>query len=383
MNIPAEFDEIRPYTPEELPRVYDELAEDPAFKRAITYVFPQLSYEMFVARMKQCRTNEEFQITFCKPFLEGLLKEHSAGGSWNFEALEPRTLPCTFISNHRDIVLDSAFLSIFQVADGAQTPEIAIGDNLLIEPWIKKLVRVNKSFIVQRSLTMREMLASSKRLSEYIHYVIAVKNNPVWIAQREGRAKDSNDHTQESVLKMLAMGGEGSVKERLISLNIVPLALTYEYDPCDYLKAQEFQQKRDNPDFKKSQHDDLVNMGTGIFGYKGHVHDEAAPCINEAIAALDDNMPKNELFEEVARMIDRGIYSRYAIYPVNYIAYEELTGDHRFAAKCSQEEREKVMNYLAQRVEMVELPTKDEIFLRHKILEMYANPLINQIKAAE
>ena len=147
--------------------------------------------------------------------------------------------------------------------DFRTTVEIAIGDNLLIYPWIKKLVRINKSFIVQRSLSMRQFLESSQRMSRYMHFAVREKHENLWIAQREGRAKDSNDRTQDSVLKMMAMGGEGTPAERLKEMHIVPMAISYEYDPCDILKAIEFQQNRDNPDFKKSRQDDLMNMRTG------------------------------------------------------------------------------------------------------------------------
>lgn len=192
------------------------------------------------------------------------------------------------------------------------TVEIAIGDNLLIYPWIKKLVRVNKSFIVQRALSMRQMLESSARMSRYIHFAVTQKQENVWIAQREGRAKDSNDRTQDSVLKMLAMGGEGDIIDRLKELHIVPVALSYEYDPCDFLKAKEMQQKRDSETFKKSQADDLTNMQTGIFGYKGRVHFQTGPCINEELEALR-GLPKTEVFTQVSTLIDKHIHRNYRL----------------------------------------------------------------------
>lgn len=204
--------------------------------------------------------------------------------------------------------------------------EIAIGDNLLIYPWIRTLVRINKSFVVQRSVSLRQRLESSLLMSRYMHYVVREKHDNLWIAQREGRAKDSDDRTQEAVLKMLAMGGSGKTPvEQLAELNIVPLTISYEYDPCDVLKAVEFQQKRDNPAFRKSPADDLNNMQTGIFGYKGTVKYVAAPCINtwiEAYAAL----PKAEFFEAVARRMDREIHLRYNLCPVNYAAVDLLEG---------------------------------------------------------
>ena len=262
----TEFDEIRPYHDEELPQVFEELIADPAFQRAACMTVPDVPFEVIAEKMRACKTKLEFQITFCYGILKKIANNYTDGLTLSSDVLLDKTKAYTFISNHRDIILDAGFLSVLLVERDLETVEIAIGDNLLIYPWIKKLVRVNKSFIVQRALTMRQMLESSKRMSRYMHYTINDKKQSIWIAQREGRAKDSDDRTQDSVLKMLAMGGDGTVQERLSGMNIVPLTLSYEYDPCDYLKAQEFQLKRDNPEYKKTTQDDLRNMEVGMFG---------------------------------------------------------------------------------------------------------------------
>ena len=212
-----------------------------------------------------------------------------------------------------------------------------------------------------------------------MHHTIKDKNQSIWIAQREGRAKDSNDRTQESVLKMLAMGGEGDIIDRLTEMNIVPLAISYEYDPCDYLKAQEFQLKRDIPDYKKTQADDLKNMQTGLFGAKGHVHFQVAPCINGELAKLDRSLPKPELFSEIAALIDRNIHANYRLYPGNYIAHDSLSGTGTFAGQYTSEEKKHFMDYIDQQLARIELPNKDMPFLREKILLMYANPLTNYL----
>ena len=270
MNIPAEFDDIRPYSPEELPQVFEELLADPSFQAVLTNVIPGIPIEMLAAQLHRCKTNLDVQKTFFYSLLHGIIDKHSDGFDMDTSSLDDKHRNYTFISNHRDIVLDPGFLSVGLIDNNFPTTvEIAIGDNLLIYPWIKKLVRVNKSFIVQRALSMRQMLESSARMSRYIHFAVTEKKENVWIAQREGRAKDSNDRTQDSVLKMIAMAGEGNIIDRLKELNIVPTSLSYEYDPCDYLKAQEMQQKRDIEGFKKSQQDDLNNMQTGIFGNYG------------------------------------------------------------------------------------------------------------------
>ena len=379
---PAEFDDIRPYNPEELPVIFEELIADPEFKEVKTRAFPQMPYEHICGAMRMSKSNLEFQKALVKPFLEGLLKKLSSGFELTFDCKEQLN-DALYISNHRDIILDSALLDVALVNQIDNTVEIAIGDNLLIRPWIKKLVRVNRSFIVQRSLTMRELLASSKRLSSYIHYAIAEKKQPVWIAQREGRAKDSNDFTAESVLKMLAMYSSADPVEALKQLNIAPTTLSYEYDPCDYLKAKEFQQKRDNPEFKKSPLDDLLNMQTGLFGYKGHIHFHVAKCINDDLDALDATLTKGEKFAAAKEIIDKAIHSNYRFWAINYYYYELLTCYVRFADKYTAEEKANLDAYLASRIEKVDLPNKDVEFLREKILQMYANPVINYLKATE
>lgn len=251
MKIPQEFDAIRPWEPEDLPEVFDRLLANEQFKQVLAYLYPQVPFEMIAKKLKACKTNLEFQLAFAYDFVKGLLAKVAKGYEMDCTVIDS-SKRYTFISNHRDIVLDSAILDVLLVDNKFTTTcEIAIGDNLLSLPWVKDLVRVNKAFIVERALSMRQMLMSSKRLSDYMHFAVKEKNENIWIAQREGRAKDSNDRTQKSILQMMSMGGEGSIIERLMQLHLVPLSISYEYDPCDYLKAKEFQQKRDNAEWKK------------------------------------------------------------------------------------------------------------------------------------
>jgi len=370
------FAPIRPFDAEELPAAFDRLLADKQFETVITYIFPQLPYSLFAQQLRACKTSLEVQKTFAYPFLANLLAKASSGAEMDSTAIY------TFVSNHRDIVLDSAFLAKFLIDNGFSTTcEIAIGDNLLSLPWVRDLVRVNKSFIVERNLPIRQMLASSKLLSEYMHYAINEKQENVWIAQREGRAKDSNDRTQEAVLKMMAIGGEGDTVDRLTDLHIVPLAISYEYDPCDFLKAKEMQQKRDTPDFKKSAQDDVLSMQTGIVGYKGAIHYHCAQCIDGFLATLDRDMPKGDLFAAVAHHIDQEIYRNYRIYPGNRVALYLLTGEKGASNAFTAEEQATFEKYLEGQMAKIALPQKDEAFLKQRMLEMYANPLINQRSA--
>lgn len=332
---------------------------------------------MIAQKLKSCKTNMEFQLAFAYDFVKGLLAKVAKGYEMDCSSID-HTQRYTFISNHRDIVLDSAILDVLLVDNKFTTTcEIAIGDNLLSLPWVKDLVRVNKAFIVERALSMRQMLMSSKRLSDYMHFAVKEKNENIWIAQREGRAKDSNDRTQKSILQMMAMGGEGSIIDRLKQLHLVPLAISYEYDPCDYLKAKEFQQKRDNAEWKKGPTDDLVSMQTGIFGYKGHVHYHAAPCLDAYLAELDPEMPKQDLFNQVAVYIDKQIHANYMLYPGNYVALDLLEGSVAHADKYTEADKIAFEQYITGQLQKIDLPDKDESFLRERMLTMYANPVRN------
>ncbi len=379
MKIPEQFDPIRPFEPDELPDVFDRLLQNEQFSSVLAYLYPDVPKEAQAAKMHACKDNLDFQKTFCYGFLVQLLARLSKGCDIDIASLDTDSR-YTFISNHRDIVLDSALLDKLLIDAGFNTTcEIAIGDNLLKLPWVKDLVRVNKSFIVERALSMREMLMASKRLSEYMHFVIAEKNDNIWIAQREGRAKDSNDRTQEAILKMMVMGGEGSIIDRLKQLHLVPLAISYEYDPCDYLKAAELQARRDNPSWQKGPMDDVTSMQTGIMGYKGYIHYQCADCIDSYLDTIPADTPKTELFRLIADHIDRQIFAGYRLYPNNYVALDLLHGDSAHADHYTAEDKAQFEAYLKGQLDKIEMEGKDDAYLRDQMLKMYANPAINQM----
>lgn len=379
MKIPEQFDPIRPFEPDELPDVFDRLLQNEQFCSVLAYLYPDVPKEALAEKMHACKDNLDFQKTFCYGFLVQLLARLSKGCDIDIASLDTDSR-YTFISNHRDIVLDSALLDKLLIDAGFNTTcEIAIGDNLLKLPWVKDLVRVNKSFIVERALSMREMLMASKRLSEYMHFVIAEKNDNVWIAQREGRAKDSNDRTQEAILKMMVMGGEGSIIDRLKQLHLVPLAISYEYDPCDYLKAAELQARRDNPCWQKGPMDDVTSMQTGIMGYKGYIHYQCADCIDSYLDTIPADTPKTELFRLIADHIDRQIFAGYRLYPNNYVALDLLHGDSAHADHYTAEDKAQFEAYLKDQLDKIEMEGKDDAYLREQMLKMYANPAINQM----
>ena len=272
MKTPSEFDDIRPFDSEELPEVYNRLLANEQFRQVLNYLYPNVPIDAISRKMHQCKTILEFQKAVAYTFLQELIDKASTGCDMESSAID-NTRQYTFVSNHRDIVLDSAFLSKLLIDNGfATTCEIAIGDNLLSLPWVRDLARLNKSFIVKRGLAPRELMQASVKMARYMIFALTEKHENPWIAQREGRAKDSNDLTQKSILKMFALGAEGTLLERLQQFHVVPLSISYEYDPCDYLKAAEMQAKRDNANWKKEPMDDVLSMQTGIMGYKGNIH---------------------------------------------------------------------------------------------------------------
>jgi hypothetical protein len=375
------FDDIRPFHNEEVPDAITSLLDQRDFFRALRYVKSDFDQEAFASALRACKTKEDFKHVLSYDAVSAIALGSTfsldiSGGSRLTESV-----PCTFISNHRDIILDAAFLNTMLFNVGRGMTQIAIGSNLLVWPWIETLVRLNNSFIVKRGLPLRQQLEASRTLSQYIHHTIKETHESLWLAQREGRCKDSNDHTQSSILKMLNMAGDGDIIDNLISLNIVPIAFSYEIDPCDYLKAREYQQKRDNPAFEKDKRDDLFNMETGILANKGRVHITIGKSINDTIAAIPRDMDKVGLYAAIADAIDREIYLRYRFYANNYVAYDLITETDRFATLYSPQEKQQFEDYLRTQIDRISLPEKDEPFLRHKILEMYSNPLKNHLAA--
>jgi len=375
------YEDIRPYRDEEVAEVVERLLGDPKFCAILPNIAPDIPIEKLKAEMRNAKTISDFQVGIIYPILRNYAKRSTVSLNLSGFKYLDKSMAYTFISNHRDIVLDSAFLDFQLIEKGWDTVEIAIGDNLLVFPWIEDMVKLDKSFIVKRGLPIREQLGSSLELSSYMHYTISEKNQSIWLAQREGRAKDSNDRTQESVLKMLNLGGPGSVLENLASMNIVPVSISYEYDPCDYLKAKEMQLRRDNPEYKKTKKDDLMNMQIGIMGFKGRVFYKISPCISDELLKMEGSMHKNELFEKIAHLIDQRIHLNYHLYPGNYIAADLLDGMDQFSQSYSASEKEHFITYLKNQLDKIDLENKDEDFLNRRMLEMYSNPLKNKVKA--
>lgn len=380
-----DFTDIAPYDDSQFKEVISKMVLEPGFEHAIRWILPDIDYAQFTALLKSCNSKHEFQSRVMQNFLNELERKTTAGvTATGVEKVDP-SKSYTFITNHRDIVLDASFLNLIFLRHDMKTSEVAIGDNLLIYEWITNLVKLNGSFIVKRNLPTRQALEAARELTGYIHHAICNKNESIWIAQRQGRAKDSSDHTQESVLKMLGLAGGGSLPENLAEINIFPAAISYEFDPNDYLKAREYLLRHRDPEFKKSQHDDLFSMETGLMQYKGRVHISFASCITPLITSIPSTADKQETIHRICHHIDCGIHGGYKIYPINYVAYDLAFESDMYHERYTDDELQNVKNYIEGQLDKVDIPditAQERNFMRTYMYMMYANPLRNKLLAA-
>ena len=373
------YDDIRCYYDEDVPSKLWPMADRPEIEAFIKGAFPQVNMEDVRRTIKSAQTVHDFQHNVVIYFLNILIKNCTAGLSHSGMEGIDFSKGHLFITNHRDIVLDSALLNTTLGNAGKETCEIAIGNNLFAAPWIEDLVRMNKSFVVRRDLTGRQLLQSSVKMSSYIHREISEKGLSVWMAQREGRSKDNTDNTQASVIKMLAMGGESrDLMQNIRKLNVVPVAISYEYDPCDYLKAAEFQLKRDNPEWKKTKADDVKSMVTGIKGYKGRVHYTFTRELNPLFDTYPWINDKTAQVNCVCETIDQLLHGAMEIYPINYVAYDMKYQCETYKSHYTEEEKAKAAAYLNGQLAKIDIPNRDEAYLWDLLLTMYSNPVKNK-----
>ena len=381
--LPKEFEDIAPYDDAQYHDKIAALVREPGFEHAVRYVLPDIDYPVFIEKLLKVSNQYDFQYNVMGPFLELLVKTTTNG--LTCDGLDNIAPDCnyTFITNHRDIVLDASFLNLCFIRRNMPITQVAIGNNLLIYDWITDLVKLNRSFIVKRNNPLTEALLAARHLSAYIHYVINDRRESVWIAQREGRAKDSNDLTQESLIKMLGLEPDKATKANILGVNLLPVAISYEYDPNDYLKAREFLLRRRDPEFKKSKRDDLFSMETGILKYKGRVHMRIGRCINDDLRQFPGE-GRLEVVRETCRLIDRAIHCGYKIFPCNYIAFDLAENSHQFSDCYTAADVEHFMAYVNGQLDKVDIPDvkpDEREFMRSMMLDMYANPLRNQIAA--
>ena len=374
------FDEIRPYQDQEVCGVIKELVQQDFFVPLIKKLYPDKDPEIIRASMSSVNSIFHFQTRIIYPILKKLLNDTSDGISYSgFEKLE-KNKAHLFISNHHDIVLDPSVLNVILYEQGHQTTKVAIGDNLLTKKWIKDLARLNKSFIVHRSPPMKLSYYFSHRLSNFIKSSILEENESIWLAQRQGRAKDGNDVTQVSLLKMLAYGGEENKFAYLHSLNFLPLAISYEYDPCDILKVKELIAKEKSKDYKKSPREDLISMVTGLTGYKGNIHVSLGSPLNKEFDDIMQHETSKEQYSGLAAIIDEQIQSIIKLWPSNYIAYDLLMNMDMYEGKYSRNEKQAFLDYTDNKLKSAGLNDPEN---RTMFLSIYANPVKNKIRLTQ
>lgn len=372
------FDDIRPFNNKEIKQALEDLANDPMFASVLKKVYPQTeAVEQLLQLIGQLETVDAFQEKVIYPLLRQIELATTKGISYStMEQFNPSER-YLFISNHRDIILDASFLNAIMHANGFSKTENAIGDNLLIFNWIEQLARINRSFIVKRNLGIREQLNASRNLSAYIRYAISEKNESVWIAQREGRTKNGDDQTQPALLKMLNMSTTKPIVEGFRELNIVPMAISYEIEPCGISKVEELLKRKYNPDFLKSKEDDLKSMANGVMQPKGGVHYAFGNPLNLRIDEITQGKNNNETIQAITEYLDKRIYANYKLWPNNYIASDLLKQSEEYKAHYTSEEK-------AIFIERMENEAATLNFEKHEVvdyyLQMYANPVSNYSK---
>lgn len=369
--MPNEELRLETYRDDEVQAAIQELFGYPAFVAGMKRFLPRQLTETILKAKDQATSAYEFQKEIIYPFLQWVIAASTDGlTASGLEQLD-RDQKYLFISNHRDIGLDSAFLNMVLFEHGFSTSQIAIGDNLMRHRIAELIFRINKSFVVKRSGSPRELYAYSVRLSNYIRDLVTQNKDSVWIAQREGRAKDGDDRTQVSVLRMLSLSASGDLSEHFQALQMVPVAIAYEFDPCDKLKMLEFLEKQTDPNFKKTFQEDMDQILLGLRGRKGRVHLHfGSPLRNELASVGAANGTKDQL-KTLAAQIDRAIHLNYKLHPVNYVAHDLLTHTQACQQHYSPEEWAEYERFFDAQTQG--LPEAG----RRYLLAMYANPVLN------
>ncbi len=376
------FDEIRPYrTKEEIKAAVARIVNDKIFYGFAEQMFAGKTLGTKYEEFKKVEDMDDFQSEIIRPLVKKLIAQTSEGFTvTGLENIE-KGKAYLFISNHRDIIMDSALLCYALLENGFGTTEIAIGSNLLLRPWITDLVKLNKSFVVKRGkdIGLREQLSNAKELSAYITETITERGESIWLAQREGRTKDGNDQTQLSVLKMLNLAGEkNNARGHFKKMNIVPVSISYEYEPCDGLKTHELYMRTTPEGYAKTEKDDLISMFIGLKQQKGRIHFALGkPIDNEVIDCFEATLSDSEVIEKMAALIDKHIVTNYRLFPDNYIALDMLNGTTEYAEHYTEEEKELFLKHMEKKLQKVNgtTPLHRELFLK-----IYANPALNKQK---
>lgn len=370
------FDSIRPYYDSEVNEALVSSLHHPMMKALMNFTFPELDDEVWKEQLKRTHSIRDFQINFVYQSIQRVLEKSSEGLTTSgFEKLEPNT-SYLFISNHRDIILDTSLLNVSLFDHGLVMTASAIGDNLVKKDFLLKLSKLNRNFLVQRGLPPRELLQSSKLMSEYIYHLLSKENRSVWIAQREGRTKDGNDATHQGVLKMVAMASdEENCMKFFKKLKVVPVSISYEYDPTDALKMPQLMALANDEVYIKEKNEDFITLLSGIIGQKKRIHIHIGDVLNkeyDTIIAETNN--SNKQIQALAQVIDDSILQSYKLWPTNYIAYDILYKTNKFSANYTEKEKQLFERRLELKIDV------DNEVLREGFLAMYANPVVNKMK---
>ncbi len=369
-----EFDDIRPYIDVEIPAAMERIAANPLLDEIAKYLLPDGNHGQFKNILLSCRTTDDFQNRVMAFVVNKILSDTSKGltygGLSNFDGGQKFLI----ITNHRDIVLDSAIINIILHNHNIQTTEIAVGDNLITSDFIEDIARTNKMIKVVRSTSPREVYTSSQKLSKYIRYNVASQKSSLWIAQRNGRTKDGLDFTEQGLLKMLEMSGSGDFVKDFSELNILPASISYEYEPCDLLKAVELYVSKRRK-YVKSANEDLNSILTGIMQFKGNIHIEFTTPVSIQEVQYAAGLDKNERFKQLASDMDMRIVSAYKLWGNNYIAYDLLHGTDRFSEHYTPQQKSAFENYLQFKLHGTDCDADE---LREIFLGIYANPILRK-----
>lgn len=372
----SKFDSIRPFYDAEINEAIQDTVNHPMMKALMEFTFPNVDDSVWKEQLRKTHSIRDFQCNFIYHSLRKVLEKSSEGLTTSgFESLEKNT-SYLFISNHRDIILDTSLLNACLFEHGLVMTSSAIGDNLVKKSFIKTLAKLNRNFLVQRGLSPRELLQSSKLLSEYIGQLLLRENRSVWIAHREGRTKDGNDATHPGVLKMLAMGcDEENLMNYFKKIKIVPVSISYEYDPTDALKMPQLMAEANNEIYIKEKNEDFTTILSGIMGQKKHIHIHVGKVLGielNEIFTKSDNANKQML--ALAQTIDESILKNYKLWPTNYIAFDILNNTSKFSNRYSENEK----SLFERRLEM-RIDTSNHLKFEN-FLAMYANPVVNKLK---
>lgn len=374
MTSDSEFDSIRPYCGLEIEAARDRLCQSQDFLSLFSHL-TRMDKEIIIKSLKGIRTRNEFQECFFGPAIQSLINSTTDGVTIEGMELVNKDLSYIFMSNHRDIILDSAILNVLLRTNGNKYTRAAIGSNLLINEWVTDLVKLNSCFVIERDVTVREMLSSSAIRSRYIREVIQENENSVWIAEREGRTKNGDDRAQQSLLKMLKMSGSSNFAENFKELHLMPLAISYEWEPCDALKTQELYTKTLG-EYIKTPEADMNSMLTGLSDYKGRVHFHIDRLTDEELDNLNALPTNGDRIEALAAIIDSKIHKNFKLWPNNYIAYDLLHSVNKFAKYYTQEEKEHFIQVMTQKMDKLE---GNISMLNNIFLAIYANPVKNSL----